>query len=93
MPRKKVTKPTVEAADAGVVNEVTLEAVDSTDNEYNVPVDTWKKWNKAQRSRFNEVYSVMKLSPSLFTHPDAITVPAEHWTTIAWNAAWVAAGA
>ena len=96
MPRKKakkVTKPTVEGAAAKTTNEVQIEAVDSIDNEYNVQADQWAKWSKAQRSRFNEVYSAMKLSPSLFTHPDAITVPVEHWTTIAWNAAWVAAGA
>jgi len=72
---------------------VEVEAVTSVANEFNVPSDKWDKLNVAQRSRFNTVYSSMKLSPSLFTHPNAITVPAEHWTTIAWNAAWVAAGA
>ncbi len=90
---KKVTKPTTEGTASKTASVVQVEAVDSTDNEYNVQADQWAKWSKAQRSRFNEVYSAMRMSPSLFTHPDAPTVPVEHWTTIAWNAAWVAAGA
>ena len=90
---KAITKPDVAATEANVVNEVPLEVVDSAANQYNVPVDQWNKWDKSQRSRFNEVYSAMPLSPSLFTHKDAVTIPAEQWTTIAWNAAWVAAGA
>jgi len=90
---KKVVKPDPVAAEAKVTNEVQVEAVDSAENEFNVPADSWNGWDKSQRSRFNEVYSAMRLSPSLFTHPDAITISAEQWTTIAWNAAWVAAGA
>ena len=89
-----MAKATVSAdtqAKTAAVVEVT--AVESTENEYNVPVDKWDKLDGSQRARFNTVYSAMRLSPSLFTHPDAITIPAEQWTTIAWNAAWVAAGA
>lgn len=81
------------AAESKTAAIVEVVSVESADNEYNVPVDQWAKWNKAQRSRFNEVYSAMKISPSLFTHPDAVTIPADQWITICWNAAWVAAGA
>ncbi len=93
VPSKKVTKPEVKAAIAKVTNEVELKTVDSAENEYHVQADQWAKWDKSQRSRFNEVYSAMRMSPSLFTHPDAVHIPSEQWTTIAWNAAWVAAGA
>ncbi len=96
MPKKGYRKPKVELPadpDAKTSAVVEIKAVASVENEYNVPTDKWDKLSEEQRSRFNTVYSSMRLSPSLFTHPNAVTVPAEHWTTIAWNAAWVAAGA
>lgn len=94
MPKKRKPKVDLPAdPDAKTAAVVEVTAVASVDNEFNVPSDKWDKLDKAQRSRFNTVYSSMRMSPSLFTHPNAVTVPAEHWTTIAWNAAWVAAGA
>jgi hypothetical protein len=66
-------------------------------NKFKVPSSQWKKWPDIAQRVFNDTYSVMMGSPSLFKHPkDPIQKPASrtqasHWKTTSWNAAWIAA--
>jgi hypothetical protein len=62
-------------------------------NTYKVPKKQWKKWNDAARAVFNETYYTILHNPDVMTHPKQKKIPAEHWNTLAWNAAWVAADA
>ena len=65
----------------------------ASDNLHKVPMKVWKRWTPRQRKVFNEVYDTMLCNQELFRHPDAAAIPMTQWTTTAWNAAWIAAGA
>lgn len=60
------------------------------ENKFKVPRQVWKTWGVVQREVFNATYSIMTKHPGVFVHPNAAKVPAAHWNTTAWNAAWVA---
>jgi len=62
-----------------------------SDNHFKVPLKQWRKWNAAERKVFNETHDEMLNNQKLFMHPKAAAIPMEHWKTIAWNAAWIAA--
>lgn len=62
-------------------------------NLYHVPGKQWRKWSVKARGVFNLVYSTMRSNQGLFIHPKATKQTREHWGTVAWNAAWTAAGA
>ncbi len=59
-------------------------------NRYKVQKKTWRKWTVDGQRIFNEMYSLFKRQ-SHVNHPDAAKIPAEHWETTRWNAAWSAA--
>lgn len=64
-----------------------------TKNHNAVPKRKWQKWSELSRYTFNDVYSTMTQNPRLFLHPKAKKPDDEHWDTIAWNTAWIAADA
>lgn len=64
-----------------------------TKNAHKVPAKQWRRWNSDGRRVFNELYGAMMDDQTVFQHPKAGEVPAKHWATTAWNAAWVAADA
>lgn len=61
------------------------------DNTHKVPKRQWKKWGEAARRRFNQLFELMTDHQNFFTHPKAAEIPASHWRTTAWNAAFMAA--
>lgn len=63
-----------------------------TQNVHNVQARQWRKWNQQSRFIFNYVYGQMAYQ-NVVTHPDAAKMPEDHWDTIRWNAAWLAADA
>jgi len=69
-----------------------IEYFDDAVNRYKVPKSQWKRWSKFQRRVFNGVHSQMLHQQHLFTHPKTDEIPRDEWKTIAWNAAWTAAG-
>lgn len=52
--------------------------------------DTPEDWTPAQQALFTRMLKHMEPNQRTFTHPKASPIPAEHWSTIAWNAAWTA---
>jgi hypothetical protein len=48
-------------------------------------------WSLEARRIFHYLYDFMMLNPEAMQHPDAAEIPAAHWKTIAYNAAWTAA--
>lgn len=48
-------------------------------------------WSEAQNALFTKVYKFITANPGAFQHPRAAALPAEHWQTIAHNAAYCAA--
>ncbi len=62
-------------------------------NKNKVPVKMWRKWSGEGKRVFNEVYEFIRNNRENMMHPDCIKMEMEHWYTIAWNAAWVAASA
>lgn len=62
-------------------------------NLYHVPAKRWNTLSPKARGVFNLVYSTMRSNQSLFIHPKATPHSRNHWATVAWNAAWIAAGA
>jgi hypothetical protein len=62
-------------------------------NRYKVPQEQWRRWTTRGRQVFNYIFGYMRTHPELFLHPKAPALPAAHWRTVAWNAAWLAAGA
>lgn len=62
-------------------------------NKHKVPVKMWNDWNNTARRVFNKTYERMRRDQSIFSHPKAAPMAKEHWTTVAWNAAWIAADA
>lgn len=62
-------------------------------NLYHVPGKTWRAWSVQARGVFNLIFSTMRPNQSLFIHPKAQPHSKEQWSTVAWNAAWIAARA
>ena len=62
-------------------------------NQNRVPRAQWRKWTNAARRVFNDTYAFMMKNPDLITHPAMPKPKPFHWTTLAWNAAWIAADA
>jgi hypothetical protein len=63
-------------------------------NRFRVPVKQWAKWRHGGAQHvFNEVYDVVINNQELMSHPKAATLHADHWRTLAWNTAWIAADA
>ena len=52
-----------------------------------------KRWSQEGRRVFAEVYELMLANPELLKHPAQANIPAAHWKTLCWNAAWTAADA
>jgi hypothetical protein len=48
-------------------------------------------WSPEQNRVFSRLLRHMEANPAVFTHPDAEPMSAEHWHTVAYNAAWTAA--
>lgn len=62
-------------------------------NRYRVPVTVWRRWSPAARTVFNRTYDFMIDNPGLMNHPKQAPFKHEHWKTLCWNAAWIAADA
>ena len=56
-----------------------------------VPKKQWRKWSKAAKRVFNELYDFMLHNRSLMLHPKQAAPQHYHWKTTSWNAAWIAA--
>lgn len=59
-------------------------------NKYKVPKRVWSKWSNHAKGVFNITYHSLR-SQNIMTAPHALPMPAKHWNTIRWNAAWLAA--
>lgn len=64
-----------------------------THNVNRVPKKQWMKWSPKAREVFNRVYRFAIANQDLMTHPKQERAAPFHWKTVAWNAAWIAAGA
>lgn len=62
-------------------------------NKHKVPKGFWGDWNNTARRVFNKTYERMLRSQSVFMHPKATPMQKDHWKTVAWNAAIIAADA
>jgi hypothetical protein len=65
---------------------------EATENTHQVPKRSWRKWNNQARYIFNQVYAQMGYQPAM-KHPKAELMHPDHWNTLRWNSAWVAADA
>ncbi len=63
-----------------------------TQNINNVQQRQWRKWNQQARFIFNQVYGQLE-DQRVVKHPKAEEQAQDHWATIRWNAAWLAADA
>lgn len=63
------------------------------ENKYNVAARKWRNWPDICQRVFNETYESISLNQSIMTHPSAKEQAPEHWDTVAWNGAWLAADA
>jgi hypothetical protein len=63
-----------------------------TENVNKVPNRAWRKWNNQARYIFNNVFNQMQ-DQTVMKHPKADLMGPEHWQTLRWNAAWLAAEA
>lgn len=48
-------------------------------------------WTPEQRVLFSRLFRHMADNQAVLTHSEAGPMPMDHWYTIAWNAAWMAA--
>ena len=63
----------------------------NTKNTYKVPVKQWRKWGGTARQTFNELYETFIGNQKNVNHPKAPAIKDEHWDTLVWNFAWLAA--
>ena len=61
-----------------------------TENVNKVANRQWRKWNNQARYIFNYIYGQMAYQ-KVIKHPGAKLIPEDHWNTVRWNAAWLAA--
>lgn len=64
-----------------------------TKNVNKVPKKQWTKWSKEAKVIFNRCYDFFMNNQMTMNHPKAVQIPAAHWKTVSWNAAWIAADA
>ena len=64
-----------------------------TKNVYQVPKKQWSKWSKEAKAIFNRCFDFFYENQKLTMHPKAKKMRVDHWKTVAWNAAWIAADA
>jgi hypothetical protein len=62
-------------------------------NKYKVPSKQWDKWTVPAQKVFNQTYSWLNNNQAKTKHPKDTIVSKTLWKTVAWNAAWIAAGA
>lgn len=62
-------------------------------NLYKVPKKAWSKWTDQAKEIFNKTYEYLFANQSVIRHPDGPILLGDHWKTISWNAAWIAAEA
>lgn len=62
-------------------------------NTHRVQKKQWTKWSKMARVVFNRCYEFFINNQRTVNHPKAKKLPLVQWTTVAWNAAWIAADA
>lgn len=48
-------------------------------------------WDDTQRAVFMRQFRFLVENQAMVTHPESTPIPAEHWSTLAWNLAWLAA--
>lgn len=61
-------------------------------NKYGVPKKQWSKWSNTAKRMFNRMFYEMR-HQWVYLHPDAPVLSREHWKTVRWNVAWIAANA
>jgi len=63
-------------------------------NKNAVPKKQWNRWSRQAQKVFNSLYHSMRPRMQyVYTHPAAKAMLRDHWETIRWNAAWMAADA
>lgn len=63
-------------------------------NKHKVPKKVWARWSRQAQRTFNAMmYSLRPRMQAVVQHPDAPLLSRDHWGTIRWNAAWLAADA
>ena len=63
-------------------------------NIYKVDRNQWRKWNERQRALFNGLHAdILQIKAPRFCHPKTVArkISKAEFSTIAWNAAWLAA--
>lgn len=60
-------------------------------NVNKVPAKQWRRWSYEARRVFNSHFAATT-DADVLTHPK-MDVPKDHWETIRWNMAWLAADA
>lgn len=60
-------------------------------NKHKVDKKVWSSWSDQAKNAFNYCYEWFLGNQSKMAHPKAEAIKKEHWETIAWNAAWIAA--
>lgn len=62
-------------------------------NVHKVPTKQWRRWSDEAKTAFNELYSLGERNQEIFRHPKQPTMLDDHWKTVSWNFAWLAADA
>lgn len=62
-------------------------------NTFRVPKGQWASWSEHAKRVFNELYGLMNVNQTIFTHPKQPKTDPEQWRTVCWNASWMAADA
>jgi hypothetical protein len=65
--------------------------METPDNIHKVSKRQWKRWTVDGRNVFNDLYDTVLNGQSIMKHPNHNVVAPNHWETIAWNSAWLAA--
>lgn len=65
--------------------------MEQPENIHKVAKRQWKKWTVDGRNVFNDLYSTSISNQNIFNHPNQSNLQRDHWRTIAWNHAWLAA--
>lgn len=65
---------------------------DEVENVARVPQKQWRRWSPNARAVFNALYTATA-DQEIITHPKAPVLADDHWLTIRWNMAWLAADA
>ena len=64
------------------------------ENVHSVPKKVWQKWTGKQKEIFNNLFDEFsRVGPECLLHPQTVAkgISGEEYSTIAWNAAWLAA--